>query len=127
MGSNMNLMVYILIAATICFTAAGNLLIKAGMMDVGTLPNQACKVQWFFFQSFTNLKVIAGLAMAFIGAMAWMGAVSQSDMSFAYPFMSLTIVLVLFLSGSIFGEVVTMNRWLGAIIVCLGLMISARG
>ena len=120
-------MVYLLIAATISFTVAGNLLIKAGMLDVGILPSQAGAVPGFFFQSFTNPKVIAGLAMAFLAAMAWMGAVSQSEISFAYPFMSLTVVLVLLLSGLLFGESVPMNRWLGVVIVCLGLVIAARG
>lgn len=121
------MMVYLLIGATICFTVAGNLLIKAGMIDVGTSPVIASKVPGFFYQSFTNLKVVAGLAMAFLAAMAWMGAISQSEISFAYPFMSLTVVLVLLLSGLLFGEVVPANRWLGVIIVCMGLIIAARG
>jgi drug/metabolite transporter (DMT)-like permease len=102
-------------------------LIKAGMLDVGTLPGLASEVPGFFFQSFANPKVVAGLAMAFLAAMAWMGAVSQSEISFAYPFMSLTVVLVLLLSGLLFGEAVPINRWLGVIIVCLGLVIAARG
>jgi drug/metabolite transporter (DMT)-like permease len=121
------MIVYLLIGTTICFTVAGNLLLKAGMLDVGTLPSQAALIPGFFFQSLTNPKVVAGLAMAFLAAMAWIGAVSQSQISFAYPFMSLTVVLVLLLSGLLFGEVVPINRWLGVIIVCLGLIVAARG
>ena len=124
---DMKTMVYLLIAATISFTAVGNLLIKAGMLDVGALPGHAGLVPGFFFHAFTNPKVIAGLTMAFLAAMAWMGAVSQSEISFAYPFMSLTVVLVLLLSGLLFGESVPINRWLGVIIVCVGLVIAARG
>lgn len=121
------MIVYILIAATICFTVAGNLLVKAGMLDVGTLPNQAALIPDFFYHSLTNLKVVTGLGMAFLAAMAWIGAVSKSDISFAYPFMSLTVVLVLLFSGLLFGEDVPINRWLGVIIVCLGLVVAARG
>jgi drug/metabolite transporter (DMT)-like permease len=127
LGLDTRAMVYLLIGITICFTVAGNLLIKAGMLDVGTLPGHSGEVPGFFFQSLTNPKVVAGLAMAFLAAMAWMGAVSQSEISFAYPFMSLTVVLVLLLSGLLFGEVVPINRWLGVIIVCMGLIIAARG
>jgi drug/metabolite transporter (DMT)-like permease len=123
----MRITVYLLIAATICSTVAGNLLIKAGMLDVGTMPGQPSAIIGFFFQSFTNPKVIIGLAMAFLAAMTWMGAVSQSEISFSYPFMSLTVVLVLLLSGLLFGEEVPINRWLGVIIVCLGLVVAARG
>lgn len=123
----MRKMIFILITATICFTVAGNLLIKAGMLEVGNLPEKHDAILKFFFQSFTNLKVFAGLAMALLAAMAWMGAISQSEISFAYPFMSLTIVLVLALSGVLFEENVPLTRWIGVIIVCLGLIVASRG
>jgi drug/metabolite transporter (DMT)-like permease len=55
-----------------------------------------------------------------------MGAVSRSDISFAYPFMALAIVLVLVLSGVVFAEQVSWGRWLGVLIVSLGLIIAAR-
>jgi uncharacterized membrane protein len=43
----------------------------------------------------------------------------------AYPFMALAIVLVLALSGALFGEIVPLNRWMGVAIVCVGLVVAA--
>ena len=120
-------MAYVLIVATIGFTVAGQLLVKAGMLEVGAMPHRMKALPSFFFQAMINLKVVGGLVLAGLAALAWMGAVSLSDISFAYPFMSLAIVLVLALSGVLFGENVPINRWLGVILVCLGLVIAARG
>ena len=119
-------MTYVLIAATIGFTVAGQLLLKAGMLQVGGMPAQMKAVPGFALRTLTNLKVVGGLALAVLAALAWMGVVSLSDISFAYPFMALAIVLVLALSGILFGETVPLTRWLGVVIVCLGLVIAAR-
>ena len=119
-------MTYALIAATIGFTVAGQLLVKAGMLQVGSMPAEMQAIPAFLLQALTNLKVVGGLALAVAAALAWMGAVSLSDISFAYPFMALAIVLVLALSGVVFGETVPWTRWLGVLIVCLGLVVTAR-
>jgi drug/metabolite transporter (DMT)-like permease len=120
-------MSYILIAATIAFTVAGQLLVKAGMTEVGSLPASLGEVGSFVFQTLTNLKVVLGLASAVLAALCWTGAVSVSDISFAYPFMALAIVLVLALSGLLFRETVPLARWIGVGIVCVGLIVAARG
>jgi len=61
-----------------------------------------------------------------VAALCWTGAVSTSEISFAYPFMALAIVLVLALSGVLLGEVVPIGRWVGVAIVCIGLIVAAR-
>ncbi|MGA7729699.1 MAG: hypothetical protein WCD37_00355 [Chloroflexia bacterium] len=120
-------MSYMMIAATIAFTVAGQLLVKAGTIEVGSLPARLDEAWSFMFHSLTNLKVVLGLASAVIAALCWTAAVSVSDISFAYPFMALAIVLVLALSGLVFRESVPIARWLGVAIVCAGLVVAARG
>lgn len=120
-------MSYILIAATICFTVAGQLLVKAGTRELESFPADLSEIWSFMFHAFTNLKIVLGLASAVVAAVCWTGAVSVSDLSFAYPFMALAIVLVLALSGSLFGEVVPLARWLGVGIVCVGLVVASIG
>jgi len=119
-------MIFVLIGATIAFTVAGQLLLKSGMLEVGKLPADSGAFPGFALHALTNLKVVGGLACAVAASFAWMGAVSLSDISFAYPFMALPIVLVLLLSGAIFGETVPLGRWLGVGLVCLGLLVAAR-
>ncbi len=114
------------ILITIVFTVIGQLLVKQGMREVSAGIGQGADVTQLIFRALTNLKVVSGLGSAVIAALSWMVAVSNSDLSFAYPFMGLPIVLVLALSGTLFGEVVPITRWLGVGIVCVGLLIAAR-
>jgi drug/metabolite transporter (DMT)-like permease len=117
----------VFIAVTIAFTVLGQLLVKQGTLQVGSCPSKADQAFGFICRAFTNPWVIVGLLCAVIAAGAWTMAVSRSDLSFAYPFMGLAIVLVLALSGMILGEHVPLNRWFGVAIVCIGLWVAARG
>ena len=42
------------------------------------------------------------MAAALVAGMAWMAAMTQLELSHAYPFMGLTFILVLLLSGFLF-------------------------
>jgi multidrug transporter EmrE-like cation transporter len=116
----------IFILVTIVFTVIGQLLVKQGMREVSVGFSSGADATQLIFRALTNLKVVLGLGSAVVAALSWMVAVSHSDLSFAYPFMGLPIVLVLALSGTLFGEVVPITRWLGVGIVCVGLLIAAR-
>src|SRR5215211_3396391 len=110
-------MAILFILLMIIFTVTGQLLVKQGTREVGTSPAQATLLVGFIWRAFTNIWVVLGLACAVIAAISWTVAVSRSDLSFAYPFMALAIVLVLLLSGIFFGEVIPFTRWLGVLIV----------
>jgi multidrug transporter EmrE-like cation transporter len=114
------------ILLTVALTVIGQLLVKRGMLQVGASPRQIALIPWFVWQTLTNPSVALGLACAVVAAISWTIAISRSDLSFAYPFMALAIVLVLPLSEIVFGESVPGSRWVGVGIVCLGLVIAAR-
>lgn len=115
------------IAITVLCTVFGQLLIKKGMLEIGAAPGRTAMLPDFLWRTFTNYKVLLGLAAAVVAAVSWTVAVSRSDLSFAYPFMGLAIVLVLAISPAMFGESVSLMRWVGVLVVCVGLWLSARG
>jgi multidrug transporter EmrE-like cation transporter len=119
-------MALLFIVLTIAFTVAGQLLVKQGVLEVGTVGG-AGGLPRLVLRAITNVKVVLGLALAVLAAISWLVALSRSDLSFAYPFMGLAIVLVLALSGLIFDERVPITRWLGLALVCAGLWLSSRG
>ena len=118
---------YLLIAATIVLTVAGQLLAKSAMLEIGSIPSSAREIPAFAARVYTSWKIIAALFMALCASFAWIGAVSRTDISFAYPFMALAIVLVLVLSPLVFREEVPLVRWVGVLIVCIGLWVASRG
>jgi uncharacterized membrane protein len=114
------------ISLTIAFTVAGQRLLKQGLLDLGPSPVQAMSLPLFIVRALTNYRAILGLGCAVIAALAWIVAVSHGDLSFAYPFMAIAIVLVLALSAVLFGEAVPVTRWVGVAIVAIGLFGAAR-
>jgi multidrug transporter EmrE-like cation transporter len=120
------LIVYALIMSTIILTVGGQLLLKSAMQEIGSIPTQVGEIVPFVLKVYQNWKVVGGLVLAVLASFTWMGAVSRSDISFAYPFMGLAIVLVLAVSPMLFEEEVSFTRWLGVIVVCIGLWIAAQ-
>lgn len=120
------LVVFSYIAGTIFFTVTGQLLIKWGMSIVGSVPADRNQLLNFIWQTITNWQVVAGLACAGIASFFWILTMSKSPISFAYPFMGLAIVLVLALSPLLFRENVPVTRWVGVVVVCLGIWIASR-
>ncbi|MBK8091140.1 MAG: EamA family transporter [Verrucomicrobiaceae bacterium] len=108
------------------FTVTGQLLMKWGMLKVGKVPSVSAEVPMFLLKALFHPGNFFSLVCAFLAVGSWMAALSRADISFAYPFMSLAIVLVLALTPTLFSENVAMKQWIGVGIVCLGLYISSR-
>jgi drug/metabolite transporter (DMT)-like permease len=112
------------IAVTIAFTVAGQLLVKHGMLQVGRGPSNFEVLPRYLVSALTHPSVFLGLSCAVVAALSWTIAVSRSDLSFAYPFMGLAIVLVLALSAMLFGEHIILGQWVGTAVVVVGLVIA---
>ncbi len=125
MSDKMTPSIWLLMFATIALVVAGQLLVKRGMLDVGG-ANQAAQLPRFILRAVTNPFVLLGVAAVGIGAPCWLLVLAHANLSLAYPFMGLTIVLVLAFSGPLFGEGIPLNRWIGVGIVCVGLIVAAR-
>ena len=52
---------------------------------------------------------------------------TKFDLSYAYPFMSLSFVLVLILSALFFHEPVSMAKVLGVMLIMAGIAVGVRG
>ncbi len=122
----MNGIAWLFLALTVVFTVVGQLLVKFGLGGIEPLGDSGNLLR-YVLRAFTTPAVAVGLACAVIAAACWTLAVNRAPLSLAYPFMALAIVLVVALSPLVFGEVVPPQRWLGVLVVCVGLLISARG
>ena len=116
----------VFIFLTIALTVAGQLLVKHGMTQIGKAPSSTSEMPMFFLRAIFHPPNFIGLGSAVLAAICWMGALSRCDLSFAYPFMALAIVLVLALTPALFGEHVNAKQWIGVAVVCIGLWIASR-
>jgi uncharacterized membrane protein len=79
----------------------------------------------FFMRLLLDPWVISGFIAAFIASIFWMAALSKFELSFAYPFMSLSFVLVFLFSVFVLNESLSIAKVTGLLFVIAGLMIMS--
>ena len=109
---------FIYILSCILFTVIGQILIKKGALQL-----QDATTLWLYA---TNFFIITGLLAAVFAAGSWIKALQFYNLSYAYPFMSLSFLMVSVLSVYLFSETVKMTQWIGLAIVIVGLIIASK-
>jgi drug/metabolite transporter (DMT)-like permease len=115
---------YILIS--VLAGASGQVLLKKGMGSMGPLTLSVDQLFNIFWRIGTNPYVVIGLAIYVGGTVFWLAALSRVDLSYAYPFASLSYVVMLAASWQLFNENITPLRLLGSLVVCLGVFLISR-
>jgi len=117
---------YIYIFLTIVFTVYGQLIIKWRMGLKGSLPDGFTSKILFILQAYTDFWIISGFGAAFLASMTWAAAMTKFELSFAYPFMSLSFVMVFLLSIFLFQESFTWAKLIGLVFIIGGIVISVQ-
>jgi drug/metabolite transporter (DMT)-like permease len=102
--------------------AAGQVLLKFGM---NLLAGQRVSVQ-FFFKALTMWQVIAGLLCSVVGSLMWLVVISRFNLGFSNLVVSLTFVLVALASAVIFKEPMPLLKWMGAMLIVLGVFLVSQ-
>ncbi|HEY4662392.1 MAG TPA: EamA family transporter [Candidatus Humimicrobiaceae bacterium] len=118
----------LLILLSISIAVGGQLLLKVGINRIGIVNFGSLDAfKQFFLGVIKSPLVMTGLFLYVISAAIWMIAISVVDLSFAYPFLGFTYVMVLVLSKFILKEDVNPIRWIGTIIITIGVIVLSRG
>jgi multidrug transporter EmrE-like cation transporter len=112
-----------LIALSILAGVGGQVAIKLGVSQGGW------KFDWLSFLPplLQSPLTLFGLALYGIGAVSWIAVLKRIDLSYAYPFLALNFVLIALASGLLLGESIPTMRWFGLGLICLGIVLVARG
>ncbi|MFE0502227.1 hypothetical protein ACFW0P_15760 [Lysobacter soli] len=118
---------WLMVAMTILLTSYGQLVIKwqastfrsTGEGLFGGLPHVV--------QLLLQPWVLSAFVAAFAASLCWMLAVSQLELSKAYPFMALNFVLVCTIAVPMFGETFSAMKGVGLATVIVGLVILSQG
>jgi len=117
---------YLYIALTIACTAYGQLIMKHEMNLVYESLKHYPTVE-FYIRFLLRPFVISGFAAAGFASLFWIAALSKFELSYAYPFMSLSFVCVVLLSILVFGESLNVFKMLGVASICVGLVFLGLG
>jgi drug/metabolite transporter (DMT)-like permease len=111
-----------IVLASVACGAVGQLVLKAGMNSVGQAQLNADT----FLRMATNPLLLVGLAIFGISTLLWLFALGRADLSFAYPFLSLTYLVVLIGGAYLFGDQINLLRIVGFVVIVTGVFIVAR-
>lgn len=117
---------FYLLFISIGLAVSGQLFMKAGMSNyqMGEI-NLLNSIPMFLKIIFRPL-VFIGFVCFLTSSFFWLLALSKVPLSFAYPLVSISYVLILFFSWLLFKEQVGPIRWLGAAIIIFGVYLISR-
>jgi multidrug transporter EmrE-like cation transporter len=116
--------IYILVA--VAGSSIGQILLKIGMGRLGQItisPSQLFNIVW---RIGTNPYIIIGLCIYLFGTLFWLSALSRVPLSYAYPFASISYIVMLGASVLLFKEEISLPRFLGTAIIGLGVLVISR-
>ena len=122
-------MLYGLILLSVLIAALAQLTLKHGMTQVtrhGAIPLELGTPVETLQRVVTNVSVLGGLSLFVISAAVWLVVLSKVSLSFAYPFASLTYVLILLFDRLVLHDTVSGLRWGGVALIVGGIILISR-
>jgi multidrug transporter EmrE-like cation transporter len=104
----------------------GQILLKHGMNRMGAVTLSVGDVGGILLRLATNPYVVGGLTLYACGTVFWLAALSRVDLSYAYPFASLSYVVMLVAAWQLFDEGISVLRIVGTVIIATGVLIVSR-
>ncbi|MBS1213992.1 MAG: protein of unknown function transrane [Proteobacteria bacterium] len=123
-------MLRVLVAMTIAAASAavGQILIRRGMQQVGSLENYApLALVSYFWQALCNQYVILGTVLNAVFYFLFLAALSWTDVTVVLPMTAIEYAMAAVLAVMILKEKVPAMRWTGIVLVIIGVILIARG
>ncbi|MBL7005100.1 MAG: hypothetical protein ISR69_13870 [Gammaproteobacteria bacterium] len=117
--------VFSLAVLSIVMSVFAQFLLKKGMM-IGKSNQSFTDIYSLdgFYQIVTNIYIMAGFMLYGLGAVVWLGVLSKWDVSKAYPLVGLGFMLTVII-GFMLGEQVTWIRFMGVVMISVGVWLVA--
>ena len=79
------------------------------------------------FSMLLNPYIIIALVLTLLAGVTWMIAMTKFEISYAYPFTLLALVLVTIFSVIFFGESINIYKLIGIVFIILGIVVISKG
>jgi drug/metabolite transporter (DMT)-like permease len=122
----LNYLVLGLILLDVALNVVGQLSLKFGMSKMGNFSISLDSLLTVFARAAVNPFIILGVFCYGMGFLVWLIVLAKAEVSYAYPMISLGYVFTAILAWQLLGENVTIVRFAGILVTCLGVFIIAR-
>jgi len=110
---------YPLILVSLLFLAAGQLLQKLAAVRAAEQPRDT----HFLARVLRRPETMWAIASLATGTVFWLAVLYRMEVSKAFPFLSLGLVLVMLISRYYLRENISPTRWLGVALIALGIVL----
>ena len=110
----------------VLLNAAAQLLLKAGTNATGVITLTRDNWSETLARMATEGHFVAGIVFYGVSVVVWIIGLSRVPVSIAYPMLSLGYVVNAIAAYYLFGEGVTLARWLGIGFIVVGVWLVAR-
>lgn len=117
---------YLLVLLCVVLIVAGQILLKYGMLKIGSIPLNPEQLFSLLGKSISSPLVISGLFLYFVSSLVWLVVISREELSSVQPLTALVYIFTVFFSWLLFKENVGLVRILGVIAIAIGVYLVAR-
>lgn len=118
--------IFALVLLGVLLNSGAQIFLKAGMDNIGHFTFTWSNFWPIAWQVAINPWIILGLASYVISVVVWLLVLSRTDVSIAYPMISLGYVVSAFAAYFFLGEHLSLMRITGIFIILLGVFLVAR-
>ena len=104
----------------------GDLMLKRGMLQIGAVHISAPGIWHALLSTIHNGTIWLGIFFLIGFTLCYMTAVSWADYSYVMPAGAFGYALLTFLAVIFLGETVTPRRWVGVVLICVGVLLVGR-
>jgi multidrug transporter EmrE-like cation transporter len=113
------------ILGSVIAVGIGELMLKYGLNRLGTLDFGSAMIQ-SFIQVATSPYILTGLALFVMSSLLWLIALSETELSYAYPLLGTGYAIVAFFSWLLFNEALGALRIMGIFVIIAGVAMMSR-
>lgn len=104
----------------------GDLMLKRGMLQIGAVQISSSGLWQAFLATISNTTIWLGILFLIGFTLSYMTAVSWADYSYVMPAGAFGYALQTVLAVLILHEAVTAQRWIGVILICVGVLLVGQ-
>lgn len=121
----MTMQTLVVLFLAIGFATAGQLLLKEGMNQIGEIG--VSDIPALIQGVVTTWQALLGLALFGLSSVFWLITLSKLELSTAYPFVSLSYLIILAFSVWVLNERPPLITWGGAGLIMVGIVMIGLG
>lgn len=117
--------VVITLFIAVALAVSGQMFVKKGLNLLAPIDFSSGFVATYA-RIFLSPYVLVGSFLYFLSVFFWIYALTKVDLSFAFPFLALSYVLITIAAFAFLGERISLLRWIGVAVICIGVFLVSK-